>query len=96
MEGAILKYCIVHTVDKDFNDHEVGRVFIKDGKVECSPSDDDFLRRLISRTVRRWPYKLDGSPMGVTASEPDVFLESIHRQYQSGYCRVGNVKDDNG
>jgi hypothetical protein len=88
-----MQYVDVHAADGDFNDYKIGRIFIKDGKIECDPPDDHTLKHIISKPVRRYPYKFDVNPLGVSANEPEVFLMSIHKAYQNAYLRIGSVEE---
>ena len=87
-----MKYVRVHKIDgKTDKVVEVGKIFIRDGKIDYHPRDSRTLKQLAAETVRRFPYKTTGE-QGVDASEPDVFLESLHYQYQGFYFRVGPVE----
>jgi hypothetical protein len=88
----ITKFVRVYKLDSRGNDVFVGVIFIRDGKIDYSPRDSPTLAYMAEDTVRRFPHATTGE-QGVDASEPDVFLESIHHQFQSPYLRVGRVKD---
>ena len=87
-----MKFVRVHKLDGQANDVEVGIIFIRDGKIDHHPRDSKTLKHLAEETVRRFPYKTTGE-QGVDAREPDVFLESLHYQFQGAYLRVGPVEN---
>ncbi len=90
-----MKYCEVYATDSHFNDHLIGSIFIEDGEVKCKPADNKTLGMIVNNRVRRYPHDITDFDKGkgwVTKSEPEVFLESAHHQYQSAYKRVGPVQ----
>jgi hypothetical protein len=84
-----MKLVRVHKLDGKGGDVEIGVIFIRNEKIDYAPLGNHVLESIVNNTVQRYPCKLPVS--GVTASEPDVFLESIHRHYRGAYLRVGPV-----
>lgn len=85
------KFVRVNMVNGDFHDKQIGVIYInRQGRIACQPPDNDVLNEICEETVRRWPHEAE--PEDVDASEPEVFLESLHHVYQSAYTRIGPVE----